>query len=581
MMDKCSWSGFERGVKLVITFVFSHVGLCAFVAGYSVAGAFLFRELEQKYVEAHYEPLQHRTAYLQDFFNITERAGQELSSQDWREIFNSSRWREEVMDRLAEFEAQLVTAVSNQLYDQGPDKQREKWNVIGSLFYCVTVITTIGYGHVSPRTWVGKMMTIVYAIIGIPLMLLCLSNIGDSMATSFRFVYRRVCCVCCCRGQQDQDDPGSSSTLQTPNGSAEPVSPAPYTPPPRYKPSRRNMLISPPISATIHRGSDNPFEPSSLTEPSNSSSKTSTPRYPRPSHTHLTLPDAEANRIVAECAAYTNTSVPGLVINSLVGSNNDCHDYDMVMPNSLLSPTMTTPHTPDMSAPSSPLSQDSPSEWMVRKENGCPHIVIEHDNELPPSNYSTRTGSPVLTASTHHASCTSLAASCPWPRQDSSPFNGGLVPYGSEADDSCVRIRERPPHSPGKTLVVYNTLSGDALLEQSKVARKMALMNKGGFSQFRGDATTVFTDPISGQAVNGDMLGLSYRPIPPDTSDADNRVPIPIVLAFVASYIGVGSLLFGWLEDWSLLDAGYFCFITLSTIGFGDFVPGKIGRAHV
>lgn len=41
------------------------------------------------------------------------------------------------------------------------------------------------------------MVTIFYAILGIPLMLLCLSNIGDIMATSFRFLYWRVCCFVC------------------------------------------------------------------------------------------------------------------------------------------------------------------------------------------------------------------------------------------------------------------------------------------------------------------------------------------------------------------------------------------------
>ena len=37
----------------------------------------------------------------------------------------------------------------------------------------------------------------------------------------------------------------------------------------------------------------------------------------------------------------------------------------------------------------------------------------------------------------------------------------------------------------------------------------------------------------------------------------------------------IGALLFQRLEGWPLSDSAYFCFITLSTIGFGDFVPGK------
>ncbi|CAD7086652.1 unnamed protein product [Hermetia illucens] len=45
----------------------------------------------------------------------------------------------------------------------------------------------------------GKVITIFYAILGIPLMLLCLSNIGDVMASSFRFLYWRVCCYVCTR----------------------------------------------------------------------------------------------------------------------------------------------------------------------------------------------------------------------------------------------------------------------------------------------------------------------------------------------------------------------------------------------
>ena len=37
-MGKCSWVAFESGAKSVLTFVFSHIGLCALVMAYSLAG---------------------------------------------------------------------------------------------------------------------------------------------------------------------------------------------------------------------------------------------------------------------------------------------------------------------------------------------------------------------------------------------------------------------------------------------------------------------------------------------------------------------------------------------------------------
>ncbi|KAH3882907.1 hypothetical protein DPMN_006853 [Dreissena polymorpha] len=36
--------------------------------------------------------------------------------------------------------------------------------------------------------------------------------------------------------------------------------------------------------------------------------------------------------------------------------------------------------------------------------------------------------------------------------------------------------------------------------------------------------------------------------------------------------------MFSLWENWDYLEGSYFCFITLSTIGFGDYVPGSISR---
>ena len=52
-------------------------------------------------------------------------------------------------------------------------------------------------------------------------------------------------------------------------------------------------------------------------------------------------------------------------------------------------------------------------------------------------------------------------------------------------------------------------------------------------------------------------------------------IPITTCLLVLLSYIAFGAILFAHWEDWSYLDGAYFCFTSLMTIGFGDFVPGK------
>ena len=52
-------------------------------------------------------------------------------------------------------------------------------------------------------------------------------------------------------------------------------------------------------------------------------------------------------------------------------------------------------------------------------------------------------------------------------------------------------------------------------------------------------------------------------------------VPLTITMAIIGGYIFMGALLFGVWEGWDPLKASYFCFVTISTIGFGDVVPGS------
>jgi len=52
-------------------------------------------------------------------------------------------------------------------------------------------------------------------------------------------------------------------------------------------------------------------------------------------------------------------------------------------------------------------------------------------------------------------------------------------------------------------------------------------------------------------------------------------VPLTITMIILTGYILIGAILFFEFEKWDLIASAYFCFITLATIGFGDYVPGQ------
>ncbi|XP_068953501.1 potassium channel subfamily K member 18 [Petaurus breviceps papuanus] len=64
-----------------------------------------------------------------------------------------------------------------------------EWSFLESLFFCCTVFTTVGYGDIYPRTRLGKIVCMLYALFGIPLMFLVMATVGDSLATIITTVY--------------------------------------------------------------------------------------------------------------------------------------------------------------------------------------------------------------------------------------------------------------------------------------------------------------------------------------------------------------------------------------------------------
>ena len=75
----------------------------------------------------------------------------------------------------------------------------------------------------------------------------------------------------------------------------------------------------------------------------------------------------------------------------------------------------------------------------------------------------------------------------------------------------------------------------------------------------------------------------------PEKLETDSDLPEPISLernllmivgglsAMILFYILGASIFIIW-EDWSLFNAFYFCFVTMTTIGFGDMTPSISGK---
>ena len=61
------------------------------------------------------------------------------------------------------------------------------------LFFFFLFFFFAGYGTLTPKTDLGKLTTIMYALAGIPLLFLYMSTIGHIMGQGFKYTYSKLC----------------------------------------------------------------------------------------------------------------------------------------------------------------------------------------------------------------------------------------------------------------------------------------------------------------------------------------------------------------------------------------------------
>ncbi|XP_031636662.1 potassium channel subfamily K member 1-like isoform X2 [Contarinia nasturtii] len=86
-------------------------------------------------------------------------------------------------DDLEKFIGEVLKASSKGISALRNATSEPNWTFGQALFFSTTVVTTIGYGHVTPLSQTGKLFCLIYAMIGIPLTLVLLSAAVERLMT--------------------------------------------------------------------------------------------------------------------------------------------------------------------------------------------------------------------------------------------------------------------------------------------------------------------------------------------------------------------------------------------------------------
>ncbi|CAG2123387.1 unnamed protein product, partial [Medioppia subpectinata] len=72
----------------------------------------------------------------------------------------------------------------------------------------------------------------------------------------------------------------------------------------------------------------------------------------------------------------------------------------------------------------------------------------------------------------------------------------------------------------------------------------------------------------------GDETAGSFYEEPKEFEvDDEFNLPISVAVILLLSYMMIGAAVFTLWEEWTFFESFYFVYISLSTIGFGDYVP--------
>jgi len=426
---------------------------------------------------------------------------------------------------LKTFEKDVILKVKNEGYDGREANvgdvvdEPSQWSISGALLYSVTIITTIGYGNIAPKTAWGQIATMVYATFGMPIFMLWASNMGTLMAQTFTFLYANVCCFVCRRGkkkkalkaikrQEDRDREARSGSERESSKllwSERDVSPALTT-------STKLDGMTPYMQRGLN-GSDNLIQNS--LNPYNSPNST------------LKM-DPKVKEMLSACATYNldQGDDDDPLSEAVVEELRHADAMDIINERSLNVSPLTSP-------------QQS--------------RVIRLDREG--SSYENNTDTPEREPSTRPTTRLDIKSPIQTLDRKGKLTHPSVVAINKKDGSANTALLLTPPnqHSSRISPIMAPKASRDPSPTSSRVFLPTSDKDEESYTK---------------QTIRSKPSEADVGPAPIE------RVPPLPVLAFLGFYLTLGAVIFSEWEDWTFLEGFYFSFITLTTIGFGDYVPG-------
>nr|XP_012145299.1 PREDICTED: TWiK family of potassium channels protein 7 [Megachile rotundata] len=168
--------------RKLIAFMCTQVGVGGLVVGYAIIGAFGFTSIESQ-------------AQIPSTVCARDSIRKQYAEELW--LGTAGNQSVNVFDKTTFF------MVSNQILRRYQDnftgsygkencsglKPSDLWSFPAAMMFCLSVFTMIGYGTLVPQTPWGKAVTVIYAVLGIPLYVLYFLNMGKVLAQTFRWLY--------------------------------------------------------------------------------------------------------------------------------------------------------------------------------------------------------------------------------------------------------------------------------------------------------------------------------------------------------------------------------------------------------